>query len=134
MYTTTIEDLKNDGIIDAEGNLLQSLNFDDVTGQESGIWFDYNRAVPYVACENFCQCAIVYLEDDDEAEIIDLTAEEMTADEAIDDEDEWARITFENPEDKDALRANPNGILYTLRVEVNGNRQTYYFFAPEDWA
>lgn len=134
MYKTTIEDLKNDGIIDADGNLLRSLNFDDVTGQESGIWFDYNGAVPYVACENFCQCAIVYLEDDDEAEIIDLTAEEMTADEAIDDEDEWARITFENPEDKDALRVNPKGILYTLRVEVNGNRQTYYFFAPEDWA
>ena len=134
MYATTKQDLIDKGIIDTDGRLLQSLNFDDVTGQESGIWFDYNGAVPYVACENFCQCAIVYLEDDDEAEIIDLTAEEMTADDAIDDEDEWARITFENDEDKAALKANPNGILYTLTLDKNGSKNTYYFFAPEDWA
>ena len=134
MYKTTKQDLIDKSIIDADGRLLQSLNFDDVTGQESGVWFDYNGACPYVHCENFCGCAIAYIEEDDDVYLVDFTAEEMTADEAIDDEDEWARIQFENPEDKDALRKNPMGTLYTLKLKVDGFGETYYFFAPDDWA
>ena len=130
----TRQDLIDDGIIDNDGRLLQNLNYDDVTGQESGVWFDYNGSVPFVSCDNFCECAIVYLEDDDEAELVELTGEEMTADEAIDDEDEWGRIKYTNDEDEAALRANPRGVLYTLTVRVNGCTSTYYFFAPEDWA
>lgn len=130
MMNLTKQDLIENGIINDNGEFLTNLDYQELTGQESGVWMDY-EGCGYIACDNFYGCPIVDL-DNGKATLVDFLCEEATADEVIDDDD-YLGMTFVNKEDRDVLKSNPKGLFFRLTVDYDGTEKTLYFFAPEDW-
>lgn len=142
MFKNT-QDLLDAGIINERSEFISPLTFRWLTGQESGVWFDYNPG-----SGDFCE-----VNNYDDTDIVDCEHYNAYGDEvpailksfyyseklAADVIDEYEFESIEagagcHPEDLEDLKSEgKKGGYWELTIEINGDEKSYYFFAPEDW-
>lgn len=140
----SIYDLKESGIVDEKDYFTRPLNYEELTGQESGVWFDYtsgNANSYWVSCDNFSGCPVVqeYPNGSGEyvyPEIVALVCDRVEAMEIIDDDDlANMKANGAKQEDIDVLTSGDCwGAFYKIVTkDYDGEKTTLYFFAPEGW-
>lgn len=141
----SIYDLKESGIVDEKDYFTRPLNYEELTGQESGVWMDYTTGNPnsyWVSCDNFSGCPIVDTYPDWESgenvfpRIWKLHVDRVEASEVIDEEDfEIMEANGAKEEDIEALKSGDCWGAYFRIVtkDKDGDETTLHFFAPEGW-
>lgn len=142
---TSKKELLEAGIIDENGQFLRAVTFQELTGKESGVWFDYNPGSgDFVKSDWFADTEAVtfygiYDKDGRARDIYPrlkkLTCQKVEAREVIDDDELESIKAWEPPmEDVESLTSGKcYGRYFTLDLDVDGENYSYYFFAPEDW-
>ena len=142
MFKNT-QDLLDAGIINENNEFVRPLTFIQLTGQESGVWFDYNPGSGDFCESNWYNDTVIV---DDEyrnsyfdkihAFLITISYSEELAVDIINDA-EFESIEAGagcEPEDYEDLKSEgKKGGYWELTVEINGDEKSYYFFAPEGW-
>lgn len=138
----SVYELKELGFVDDSDRFVRPLRWEELTGQESGVWFDYNEgAGDFCKCDNYSGVAVVddYYNGVGELvypQIISLSCDLARAVDVVDDDEIESIKGWGAPaEDVEALTSDDcKGAYFTLILRYdNGDRKTFYFFAPDGW-